>query len=209
MRESADIPEILGGQEREPGQTVHSDTWDPLSIENISGYSEQEEASEIKPAKRRSVRSKGTERAASYGKPSPSESNTPEKTRKSVLIRAFEKIQNLRYHPYTFVPCCPKCGSWSTGRYVKMPYSEENRDYMERESLRFGEIVWFIPSVPKKNLFCVDCEYKWHGIPETRRLSTQEINEEVERRGTYESYLEVVEEQEEKKKHKSFLKRIL
>ncbi len=122
------------------------------------------------------------------------------------LETMLTKIRNAKIHMYKYVPPCPECGSKCTGRYVKMPISEKDRDYMERETLKYGEIIRFTPKIPEKNMFCVDCDHKWHGIVETRRLSRMEIDREIEERGTYEAYIEVVEEQEEKRK-KGFFRR--
>ncbi len=112
----------------------------------------------------------------------------------------LSSIKDLKIHIYKYVPPCPNCGSLCTGRYVKMPISEKDRDYMERETLKYGEVIRFVPKIPGKNLFCVDCDHKWHGSVETRRYSRKEIDKEVEDRGTYDAYLEIIEEQEEKKK---------
>ena len=122
------------------------------------------------------------------------------------ILGFINKVQNIRLHWYKYVPECPECGSSCTGRYVKMPQSEADRDYMERETLKYGEIIRFIPKVPERNLFCVECGCKWHGVPETRRYSRKQIEEEIEKRGTYEAYIEVIEEQEEKKRSRGFFR---
>ena len=108
------------------------------------------------------------------------------------IKRMFRKA---KINMYKYVPPCPKCGSFCTGRYVKEPYSEKGKDYLERESLRFGEIVRFIQSIPYKNMFCVDCDYKWHGIVETKLISKDELDDMIEKRETYEAYIEAKEEQ--------------
>ena len=124
------------------------------------------------------------------------------------FLNFIDKVKNIRMHMYKYVPPCPNCKSCITGRYVKMPQSEADKDYMERETLKYGEIVRFIPRVPEKNLFCVECGHKWHGDVKTKRYSRREIEEEVEKRGTYEAYLEVIEEQEEKKNSRGFFRKL-
>lgn len=124
------------------------------------------------------------------------------------ILGFIDKLQNIRVHMYKYVPECPECGSPITGRYVKAPQAEADKDYMERETLKYGEIVRFIPKIPEKNLFCVECGHKWHGNVETRRYSRKQIEDEIEKRGTYEAYLEVIEEQEEKKNNRSFFRKM-
>ena len=44
-------------------------------------------------------------------------------------------------------------------------------------------------------MFCVDCDYKWHGIVETKLISKDELDDMIEKRETYEAYIEAKEEQ--------------
>lgn len=125
-----------------------------------------------------------------------------------LFVHIVEKIKNIPIHMYKEVPACPECGSLCTGRYVKEPMSEKDKDYMERETLKYGEIVRFIPKIPYKNLFCVDCDYKWHGDVNTRWVNGKQLEQIVEERGTYEAYVEVLDEQSFKNKG-SWLKDLL
>ena len=115
------------------------------------------------------------------------------------------KLKKLKIHMYKYVPPCPKCHSVCTGRYVRTPMTKGDRDYMEIETLKYGEIVRFINRTPTKNLFCVDCDYTWHGLVETRWYNMEEIEREVEQRGTYEAYIEALDEADENRNKRGFL----
>ncbi len=103
-------------------------------------------------------------------------------------------IENLRIYPYKRIEPCPNCGSRVTGRYIKEPFTETDMEYIERESLKHGEIVRFAPREPIKNAFCVECDYRWHMFPRTVYLTKKELEEEIEVRGTSPAYEELKQE---------------
>ena len=104
-------------------------------------------------------------------------------------------IKNFKIkHPYKYVEPCPKCGSYCTGRYIKEPITESDMEYIERESLKHGEIIRFAPKEPIKNAFCVDCDYRWEYYAKTIYITREEMEEEINRRGTESAYLELKEE---------------
>ena len=106
----------------------------------------------------------------------------------------IEFISNLKIHPYKYIEPCPKCGSYITGRYMKEPITESDMEYIERESLKHGEIVRFAPREPDLNAFCVDCGHKWRYMPRTIFLSKAEMEAEIEKRGTAQAYTEFKQE---------------
>ena len=106
----------------------------------------------------------------------------------------LEFFTNLKIHPYKYIEKCPNCGSWMTGRYVREPLTETDMEYIERESLKHGEIVRFAPREPIKNAFCVECDHRWAYTPRTIYLSREEMEEEIERRGTEPAYKELKKE---------------
>lgn len=126
-----------------------------------------------------------------------------------MLKRLKDKLKNPRIHSYKFVPPCPKCGSYCVGRYVKEPFREEDAKYMERESLKHGEIIRFCDRIPRDNFFCVDCDNEWHGLAETKWYTRDELENEIKRRDTRGAYYELMEEEaEEKDKKKTVMDRI-
>lgn len=123
-----------------------------------------------------------------------------------------DRLRKARIHMYKYVPPCPECGSFCVGRYVKEPFREEDRDYMEEQSLKYGEIIRFCDSIPGENLFCVECDHEWHGYVETKWISKEELEQEIKRRGTRYAYEELMEEKEESKdsskKKKGLMRRL-
>lgn len=107
-------------------------------------------------------------------------------------------ISGLKIHPYKYIEPCPECNSYVTGRYMKEPITESDMEYIERESLKHGEIVRFAPREPELNCFCVECGYKWRYTPRTIYLTKVEMENEIERRGTHQAYLELQKEISEK-----------
>lgn len=117
------------------------------------------------------------------------------------------KIPNLKIkHFYYYVPPCPKCGSRITGRYVKQPRKQDDAEYMQRESLKHGELIRFVPSEPTKNCYCEECEYEWGHKVQMYLISKERMNEEIEVRDTLSLYREFNEKYPRKKK--SFFGRI-
>lgn len=118
-------------------------------------------------------------------------------------------INMFRKRPYYYIPPCPICKSYRTGRYIKTHRSGDA--YIEEASLRNGEIVRFIPKEPIKNAFCVDCGYEWPCSAKIQFMTPEEIEKEQERRTTREAYMELkaLLNDEKKQKRKKPGKRIL
>ena len=110
---------------------------------------------------------------------------------------SFIKNFKIKY-PYKYVEPCPNCNSRATGRYIKEPMTESDMEYIELESLKHGEIVRFVSKVPTKNCFCVDCDYRWDYQTYTKYLTKEEIEEEIDSRGTFPAYQELKNEISEK-----------
>ena len=107
----------------------------------------------------------------------------------------FEFIKNFKMrYPYKYIPPCPRCGSRCTGRYIKEPFTESDMEYIEYHSLKNGEIIRFAPKEPTDNAFCVECGYRWGHTARTIYLTKQEIEKEIEERGTELAYNELKEE---------------
>ena len=97
----------------------------------------------------------------------------------------LEFIQKFKMkYPYKYVEPCPICGSRLTGRYMRQPLTESDKEYIELKSYENGEIIRFSSKEPTKNAFCVDCGHKWSSTVKTIFLTKQEIEEEIEVRGT-------------------------
>ena len=110
-------------------------------------------------------------------------------------MEMFEFIKNFKMkYPYKYIPPCPRCGSRCTGRYIREPLTESDIEYIEKQSLKHGEIVRFLRQEPTENAFCVDCGYRWGCTAKTIYLTKDEINIEIEERGTQEAYNELKEE---------------
>lgn len=105
----------------------------------------------------------------------------------------FFKNFKMRY-PYKYIPPCPKCGSRCTGRYIKEPITESDMEYIELQSLKHGEIIRFTPKEPDDNAFCVDCGFRWGVTARTVYLTREELDAEIDARGTEGAYKEIKEE---------------
>lgn len=104
-------------------------------------------------------------------------------------------IRNFKMkYPYKYVEPCPECGSRCTGRYMKQPLTESDKEYIELKSYENGEIVRFSSKEPTLNAFCVDCGHRWSSSVRTIFLTKQEIEEEILRRGTEMALVELNEE---------------
>ncbi len=95
------------------------------------------------------------------------------------------KFPQMR-HMYYYVPPCPRCQSRRTGRYVRKPFT--GAGYMQRESLKAGELIRFLPSEPKKNAYCEACGYEWPCYIRLKWLTTDEMHEEQKARNTAPRY---------------------
>lgn len=89
---------------------------------------------------------------------------------------------------YYYVPPCPRCGSRKTGRYVSRSITQEDTNYMIKESLRHGELVHVRNPVPVKNAYCEDCGYEWAEHIYAQLWDTGRVQEEIEARGTFARY---------------------
>jgi len=85
---------------------------------------------------------------------------------------------------YYFVPECPSCGSFCTGRYVHKPLSRMDVILLEKNSLEHGEIVKPVEVVPYENAYCLDCGHEWHVETFARLMTAEEIREEKKKRDT-------------------------
>lgn len=52
------------------------------------------------------------------------------------------------------------------------------------ESLKNGEIVELTPTAPEKNAFCCTCGFRWKENPRLVRITPEEKEAEIARRGT-------------------------
>ena len=96
-------------------------------------------------------------------------------------------------HIYYYVPPCPACRSRKTGRYVRQPLTAGGMRYVERESLKSGELVRFAPRVPEKNAYCEDCGHEWACSVSARLMARDRITEEQAARGTAAKYAACLE----------------
>ena len=110
-------------------------------------------------------------------------------------------FKNIIRAPYYYVPPCPSCGSRITGRYVKM-HRDTEMEYMNESSLKNGEIIAFMPEIPRNNFFCVECGFEWRGICETSMFTLDEIRAEKDARHTDEMLVNEQEELAEDKRNK-------
>lgn len=101
---------------------------------------------------------------------------------------------------YYYVPPCPKCGSRRTGRYLKEPKLPADIRYTMVESLKNGELVRMSYKVPENNAYCEDCGYEWPETIMAGFYTAQQINEEMQARGTVEAYSDYVEKHPKKRK---------
>ena len=110
--------------------------------------------------------------------------------------------------PHYYVPPCPECGSYCTGRYIRHPVVESW--YVEEKSLKNAEIVRFVAKEPVLNCFCVDCGHEWGKTITLTFITEEEMEEERERRGTKEAFEEIHELNRDmlKKKQKNPIRRI-
>lgn len=83
---------------------------------------------------------------------------------------------------YYYMPPCPRCKSEVTGRYLKTPFVK--KDLMMIESLSNGEIIKFAKKIPEKNAFCCTCGFAWNEDPRLVRITPEEKEAEIYRRGT-------------------------
>ena len=127
---------------------------------------------------------------------------------KTVDFKKFNKIidrfKNLKIHPYYYVPQCPRCRSFVTGRYIK-EHRVTEKNWIEGDTLRKGEIVQFRNMNDDKNCFCAECGYEWAGQIEFKMLNAKQVNAERIKRHTEEFLASVIEREDEELKNRSFI----
>ena len=104
---------------------------------------------------------------------------------KKVIKDGLSKLFGFK-HLYYFVPQCPVCEGWHTGRYVGRMFSDT--EYMERKSLENGELIRIVSREPIRNCFCEDCGFEWGAHIETKWLTEDELLEQKYIRGTNEKF---------------------
>lgn len=85
--------------------------------------------------------------------------------------------------PYYYVPPCPACKSYLTGRFVLLHRNIET-EWMIDEALRNGEIINPQPEIPRHNAFCLNCDYTWLEDIRLKLFTIARISEEKENRST-------------------------
>lgn len=104
---------------------------------------------------------------------------------KSFFETFFKKKQ------YFYVPPCPHCGSKKTG-YVLNNFDTINVDIETEKIKRLlnGELVELHNFISDEfTLFCDECGIEWHGQPEIKYLTMQEIEEQKMLRGIDDEYI--------------------
>ena len=95
---------------------------------------------------------------------------------------------------YYYVEACPRCRSRKTGRYIKTPFT--GAGYTKEASLKNGELVRFMPAMPRKNAYCDTCGHEWATRIETKLLNSAELEEEKRARGTEPMYQAILARKE-------------
>ncbi len=107
-------------------------------------------------------------------------------------LKAF--IKNLFKPRYHFVPPCPRCGSYHTGRYVKTSDPKVDKLYISKANK--GELVKGVnPYIPLEyNAYCEECGSEWNAVIENRIRTPEMVLIEKQRRGISEDFREEFEE---------------
>lgn len=125
-----------------------------------------------------------------------------EKKPEGFFVKTAGRIVSLiRQRPtlYYYVPPCPECGSRITGRYVRQPFTSNYIRYVKDESLKHGELVRLVPSVPFDNAFCETCGHEWPENVYARIMPACDVEEEKRLRGTAGRYAEFQEKNPKKR----------
>lgn len=109
-------------------------------------------------------------------------------------------------HIYYYVPPCPCCKSFATGRIVKIKSANgADAKWQMLESLKHGELVKTVDETAGPNCFCLNCGYQWDDVIETKFLNNEQLLEEKKKRATIEILNEIKkaerDEQESYKKN--------
>ncbi len=88
--------------------------------------------------------------------------------------------------PYYYVPPCPCCGSYVTGRYVRVWFFDP---WVTEEALRHGEHVRPTYDDDYRDVaYCLNCDYEWPEIVTHRWMTLREINRQKTIRHTLDYY---------------------
>lgn len=98
------------------------------------------------------------------------------------------RLPKIKY-PYYYVPPCPHCGSRKTGRYVREPLYRP--EYVKEDSLKHGEWIRFLDSIPRDNVFCLSCGNEWPAKISLKLMTQKEIQDEKDARETEGFYLQM------------------
>lgn len=85
-------------------------------------------------------------------------------------------IKNIPLFIYHYVPNCPICKSWKTGRYIKGQFLTKRQISI---ALLKGEYI--MPAAEKSydNCFCGNCGHEWHENSTVHLYSYNQIKEQV------------------------------
>ena len=91
--------------------------------------------------------------------------------------------KNIIKYPYNYVPPCPRCSSYKTGKFVKS-HGEFNDEYAIQKSLEAGELIKVVKELPSNNCYCANCGATWsYDIP-VLMISYKKLIDQKEKRGT-------------------------
>ena len=92
------------------------------------------------------------------------------------IIEKFKKTVKM---PYYYVGQCPHCGSYATGRYVKL-HRRTEVEWQVDESLKNGELVRMKADLVGPNCFCIECDNDFTYPVKLKMASLAEMNMEKE-----------------------------
>ena len=129
------------------------------------------------------------------------------------FLNFFKKLNPAKFvfKTYYYVPPCPKCKSYLTGRFMRELSSSYDTNWRMETALKNGEII-AAKSNSKYNCFCLLCGNEWNDEIKFKLLSLKEIAEQRELRKTptlYSNYKKAQEETFDSKKKKSRLERFM
>lgn len=116
----------------------------------------------------------------------------------------FNKLGNLKVHPYYYVPQCPNCRSFVTGRFLNEHRITE-KEWIEGDTLRKGEIIQFRNVQDEHNCFCLSCGNEWSGQVQLKMMSSKQIEAEKLKRHINELLIAVNEREDEEYKQRKFV----
>ncbi len=98
------------------------------------------------------------------------------------------------------VNCCPKCGSYRTGRFVLKEGREE--DYIRIRFAKGDRISFYSTSknfIGSENCFCAECDATWAQKLISVRMTDEEFNEYLHKHEFYKEREELLAASKEKK----------